>query len=144
MAWFNNGTDLESLAGSTSRTFAMLPLGAIPDGYSAGMTILRMIGVITYAASVATDLVNAVSAIYVARRGTTGLPPNLNADLLDYYYYRGLQAPISGGAPGREALFDIRSKRKLRGDRELIFRVTNNEVTSMQVGLEIRFLMQQS
>ena len=97
---------------------------------------------LTYAAVAATDLVNAVMALYVTVRPGIVEVPNLNADLLDYYYFAGIQQ-ASGGFPVHDNV-DIRTKRRLRGDRDVLLRVTNNEVTSMQVGCEVRFLMQLS
>ena len=142
MAWFNNGVDLGTLLGSTSITFPTLTLGFLPEGYSAGMTILRLIIRITFSPLVAAEIVNALTAFYVGRRGTAAVPPNLNADLLDYYHFAGLQSvqsPVGISATVLEA--DIRSARKIRGDRDLFWRVTNNEVTSMQVGMECRMLL---
>ena len=102
--------------------------------------------IITYAASSATNLVNALSAFYVATRNALTTPPDLNADLLDYYMYTGLQAPINpaGGSPSQQR-FDIRTARRIRGeDRTLMFRATNNEVTDMQLGMEFRALLKKS
>ena len=144
MAWFNNGNDLQSLAGSTSITFPMLTLGVLPEGYSAGMTILRMIIRLTFSPLVAGELVNALTAVYVGRRGTAALPPNLNADLLDYYHYAGIQSGAESVVTSKVLEADIRTKRRIRGDRDLFWRVTNNEITSMQVGFEARLLLQLS
>ena len=101
---------------------------------------------ITYAAVAATDLVNAVSALYVATRNALTVPPNLNADLLDYYVFTGLQAGIAtAGTPSYTRAFDLRSMRRIRGEeRTMFFRVTNNEVTPMAVGMELRALLQKS
>ena len=101
-----------------------------------------MIIKIGVAAAAAADLVNAVTAIYVGVRGTAATPPNLNADLLDYYLYSGLQLGVAGvGTPTTVHSFDIRTKRRLRGDRDLFWRITNNEVTPLQIGMEGRFLL---
>jgi len=97
---------------------------------------------VTYAAGVATDLVNALFAFYTATRNALTVPPNLNADFLDYYLLGHLKAGISGGTPTLTQMFDIRSKRRIRGeDRGMFFRVTNNEVTAMQVGMGYRALL---
>ena len=141
MIWFNNGVDLQSLAGSTSLTSPLIPAGIFPDAYIAGFTILRLILTLTHAPLVALDVVNAVAAVYVATRGSLTVPPNLNASNLDYYLYTGLQSPAAGAIQGVRTPYDIRSKRRIRGsDRELFFRVTNNEVTAMQIGMEVRML----
>ena len=116
----------------------------MPEGYSAGLTILRLIVKVVFAAQSAADVVNALLAFYVAVRPGIVEVPNLNADLLDYYLFSGLQAPATAGAAQSAQVFDIRSKRRLRGDRDLLLRVTNNEVTGMQIGVETRFLLQQS
>ena len=95
-----------------------------------------------HAPLLAGEIVNAVSAVYVATRPSVTTPPNLNADNLDYYLYTGLQSPQSPvGISTTRTPFDIRSKRRIRGeDRELFWRITNNEVTSMQIGMEVRLL----
>jgi len=92
------------------------------------------------------DVINALFAFYVATRNALTVPPNLNADQLDYYLYGGLQSGTSvGGTQTYSQMFDIRSGRRIRGeDRSLLFRVTNNEATAMQVGMEYRALMQKS
>ena len=103
-----------------------------------------MLLLIKYAATAGVDIVNAITALYVGTRGSAPTPPDLNADLANYYYYAGLQAPPSGGAgvATQTVQADIRSKRIIRGeDTDLFWRVTNNEVTAMQVGLELRLLV---
>ena len=140
MAWFNDGIDVQSLGASTSLTHPMFPPGTMPEGYIAGFTILRLLVRLTWGAAAA-DLVNALAAFYVGARNLLTVPPNLNSDLLDYYLYAGLQLP-SGGVESASQMFDIRSKRRIRGeDRTVFFRVTNNEVTAMQVGMEYRALI---
>jgi len=98
---------------------------------------------ITFGPVLADEIVNAVCAVYVGSRGTAGLPPNLNAELANYYYFVGLQAvqaPV--GVTGSVIDADIRTKRRIRGeDTQLFWRVTNNEATAMQVGFEARFLL---
>jgi len=149
MSWFNDGVDLATLAGSTSLTSPLLQNVILPVGFASGYTILRMIGRIVFAANTATSLVNAVAAIWTAPTLSLTTPPNLNADLLDYYYFTGLQAPegvvgASGPQMG-ERIFDIRSARRVRGEeRGMFFRVTNNTANLMQVGLEFRMLLKKS
>jgi len=144
MTWFNNGVDTQTLAGSTSLTSPMLTAGVIPEGYIVGMTILRLLVRITYASAAATNLVNALFAFYVGTRGSVATPPNLNADLANYYLFGGLQAapPILGPVNSMVIEKDIRSKRLIRGeDTDLFFRVTNNETSAMVVGMEMRCLL---
>ena len=145
MLWYNNGVDLQSLAASTSITAPLLTTGVIPEAYLHGMTILRLILRIAFSQGATNAIVNAVTAFYVGTKGTAGLPPNLNADLANYYYYGGLQLPLANqsGSPGRILEADIRTKRRIRGeDTDLFWRVTNNEATDMQVGMEMRILLQ--
>jgi hypothetical protein len=144
MTWFNNGLDLGNLAGSTSVTVPLLAAGIIPEGYIAGMTILRLILKIMYSAGTGAALVNALAAFYVGTRGSAATPPDLNADLANYYYFVGLQAPVTITSAINPIVVekDIRTKRLIRGeDTDLFFRVTNNEVTTMQVGMECRMLL---
>jgi len=143
MLWFNNGTDLFALGGNTSFTQPVLSAGTYPDYLLHGLTILRIILRITFSPQNIAEIVNAVAAVYVGSRGTAGLPPNLNADLANYYYFTSLQAPQSpAGIQATVVQADIRSKRRIRGeDTDLFFRVTNNEATPMQVGMEARMLL---
>ena len=145
MLWFNNGVDTQTLAGSTSITAPLLTAGVLPTSYLHGMTILRLILAITYAAVAGTDFVNALTAFYVGTRGSAPTPPDLNADLANYYYYAGLQNPRSQTANvnPQKLVADIRTKRSIRGeDTDLFWRVTNNELTAMDVGMEVRMLLQ--
>ena len=145
MLWFNNGLDATPLAGSTSITTPLLIAGVIPPSYLHGLTILRMILRVVWAASEPTNVCNALAAVYVGTRGTAGLPPDLNADLANYYWFAGLQSVIVSVDPTATQVMerDIRSKRIIRGeDTDLFFRVTNNETSAMNVGFECRFLLQ--
>ena len=146
MAWYNNGLDMQNLAGSTSATSQMLALGTMPEGFVSGLTILRLIGRVTVAAQAAINVVNALFAFYVATRPSLTTPPNLNADFLDYYLFGGIQIPQTGGEEHVLTIpFDIRTARRVRGeDRGLFFRITNNEVTGLQFGVEARFLLMKS
>ena len=85
-------------------------------------------------------------AFYVATRGSLTTPPDLNADLLDYYLFAGMQVPQTAAPENVLRIpFDIRSKRRIRGeDRTLFFRITNNQATGMQFGMEFRALLQKS
>ncbi len=143
--WFNQGVDLQTLAGSTSLTSDLMPAVLLPEGYVSGYTILRLLLRLTYAATVVTDVVNALFALYVATRQSLTTPPNLNADLLDYYVFTGLQATTTGVVQSLTVPLDIRTKRRIRGeDRTVFLRVTNNEVTAMQIGVEARLLLTRS
>jgi len=145
MSWFNDGIDVQNLAGSTSLTSELMQTAVLPEGFISGMTILRLLVRISFAAQAAADVVNAIAAFYVATRPSLTTPPNLNADLLDYYLFAGLQAPTTAGAVAHSQVYDIRSMRRIRGeDRGLFFRVTNNEVTGIQVGMEMRALLRKS
>jgi len=145
MSWMNDGVDMQNLAASTSLTSLLMQTSVLPAGFASGYTILRLIGRIIFAAGVATDVVNAIAAFYVALDNALTVPPNLNADLLDYYLFTGLQAPISVANGASQVSFDLRSARKVRGeDRGLFFRVTNNEASIMQVGMEFRALLRKS
>ena len=141
MAWYNNAVDVFSLPGLTSSTTPMLALGTLPEGYSAGMTILRLLMTIRYAATASADDVDAILATYVQQRPGIVEVPNLNADLLDYYLYTHLQAPSHAGATTSSQNFDIRSKRRLRGDRDLLLRITNTLVTAVKIGVGVRYLL---
>ena len=143
MTWFNNGLDLADLAASTSSTTPLLTAGVIPEGYIAGMTILRLILKITFMPDAVSEVVNALAAFYVGTRGSAGTPPNLNADLANYYYFTGLQCGAVASVVGANVVTaDIRTRRLIRGeDTDLFFRVTNNEATGMQVGMECRMLL---
>jgi len=142
MTWFNNGLDMQTLAASTSITVPLLAAGIIPEGYIAGMTILRLILRVVYASETASDVVNALVAFYVGTRGSAATPPNLNADLANYYYFAGLQNAVTIASDTNTLMADIRTKRLIRGeDTDLFFRVTNNETTGMQIGMECRMLL---
>ena len=142
MTWFNNGVDTQNLAGSTSITAPLLSAGVIPEGYIAGMTILRLILRLTFAPDALAEVVNALAAFYVGTRGSAATPPNLNADLANYYYFVGCQAnPGIATLESKVITADIKTKRNIRGeDTDLFFRVTNNEVTGMSFGMECRML----
>ena len=142
MAWFNNGSDMQTLAGSTSITFPLLPPGTLPAGYSSGMTVLRLIVRVTSAAVNVLEVVNAIYAFYVTIRPGIVEVPNLNADLLDYYLLGQIEIPSTpvGTIPTVQS-FDIRTARRLRGDRDLLFRITNLETTPMQIGMSMRVLL---
>ena len=144
MYWFSNANDLATLAGNTSITFPMLTAGVIPEAYLTGMTILRLIVKVYYAANAVAEIVNAVNAIYVGTRGSAATPPNLVADSANYYYLEGLSIAASPAVTDTKVLErDIRSKRRIRGeDTDLFWRVTNLETTSMQVGMDVRMLLQ--
>ena len=146
MTWYNDAADLQSLAGSSARTVPLFQISTLPEGFIAGFTILRLILRITYGPSTAATIVNAVNAIWVATRPSLVNPPNLNADLLDYYYYEDLQSPSSPvDAPNMVRQIDLRSKRRVRGeDRGLFWRVENNETTLMQCGMSLRALLVRS
>ena len=60
MTWFNNGVDLANLAGNTSITSPLLSAGVIPEGYIAGMTILRLILRVTFGPDAVSEVVNAL------------------------------------------------------------------------------------
>ena len=141
--WFNNGVDMQDLAGSTSITAPLLSAGVIPEGYITGMTILRLILRITFGSDAVAEVVNALAAFYVGTRGSAATPPDLNADLANYYFFCGLQAGTVVSVVGSNIVeADIRTRRLIRGeDTDLFFRVTNNEVTGMQVGMECRMLL---
>ena len=99
-----------------------------------------MIVRVAYAATDVLDSVDALLATYVDVRPGIVEVPNLQAALLDYYLYTTLQQ-----APGPTATqfqnFDIRSKRKLRGDRDLMLRITNVFTTVLQIGVSVRYLL---
>ena len=107
------------------------------------MTILRLLLTFTYAAKAGADFVDALAALYVGTRGTAGLPPDLNADLANYYYFTGLQSTTSGARQNLRTVADIRSKRVVRGeDTDLFARVTNNDaLATMEIGFECRMLL---
>jgi len=106
------------------------------------MTVLRMILRIACAATAVVDDIDTIFATYVNPRPGIVEVPNLNADLLDYYLYGHLFYPTTVGiVESHEQVFDIRSKRKLRGDRDLMFRMTNNLATAVRVGLGVRYLL---
>jgi len=109
------------------------------------MTILRLILRITYSAIDVVNVVNAIAAFYVGTRGSAATPPDLNADLANYHYFTGLQAGTSVAHSPIVVEKDIRTKRKIRGeDTDYFFRVTNNEITAMEVGMECRMLLQRT
>ena len=142
-SWYNDGFDLQSLAGSSALTVPLFQSSTLPEGFLAGFTVLRLIGSVVYGPSTAATILNAVVAIYVATRQSLTTPPNLNSDLLDYYYYKDIQSPSTPvGAPTMQQDFDLRSGRTVRGeDRGIFARVTNNETTLMQVGISFRALL---
>jgi len=142
MTWFNNGLDTQTLAGSSSVTVPLLTAGVIPEGYITGMTILRLLIRLTYSANATLQIVNALVAFYVGTRGSAATPPNLNADLANYYYFGGLQSVAETALRTQQVAVDVRTKRNIRGeDTDLFFRCTNNEVTAMQIGMECRMLL---
>ena len=145
-AWYNDGIDLQSLAASTSLTAPLFQSSTLPEGFLSGFTVVRLIATIAFGPSTAATIVNAVGALYVATRDSLTTPPNLNADLLDYYWYGDLQSPSTVvGAPTQRVEIDLRSARRVRGeDRGIFFRVTNNEATLMQVGIGLRAVIQRS
>jgi len=97
---------------------------------------------IACAATAVVDDIDTIFATYVNPRPGIVEVPNLNADLLDYYLYGHLFYPTTVGiVESHEQVFDIRSKRKLRGDRDLMFRMTNNLATAVRVGLGVRYLL---
>ena len=111
------------------------------------MTILRLLFRISFAAATVTNVVNCLTAFYVGTRGSQGTPPDLNADIANYYYFGGAQLAASpAGTVGNTGFIekDIRTARIIRGeDTELFFRISNNEVTGMQFGVETRMLLKQ-
>ena len=101
-----------------------------------------MILKIAYAATAVGDDVDVIAATYVNPRPGIVEVPNLNADLLDYYLYTQLQsAAPTAGTPTTVQDFDIRSKRRLRGDRDLMFRIVNNLATAVKIGVGVRYLL---
>ena len=142
MLWFNNGLDMTTLGATSSVTVPLLIAGVVPNSYLHGLTILRLILKITYSSLATLNTVNALAAYYVGTRGSAGTPPDLNADLANYYYFTGLQQTNEGDLRVKTELADIRTKRIIRGeDTDLFFRCTNNGVVAMQVGMECRMLL---
>jgi len=52
-----------------------------------------------------------------------------------------LLSPTTGVVNREIQNFDIRTKRKLRGDRDLMLRITNNLVTAVRIGIGVRYLL---
>ena len=147
MAWFNNGLDPQTLAPNTSAT-TDLTTGAppFPAGFQSGFTILRCLVTLLIAPSVSNAAAFGLAALYVATQNSLTVPPNLNADLLDYYWFQGVHSLDGGGTIPQRYDVDLRSSRRVRGeDRALFFNLVNNDlVNSLEFGLEVRMLLKKS
>ena len=147
MAWFNNGLDPQTLAANTTAT-ADMTTGSppFPAGFQSGFTILRLILTLVIAPSVSNAAALGLAALYVATQNSLTVPPNLNADLLDYYWFKGYQVPAGGGTFARNYDVDLRSARRVRGeDRALFFHIRNNDlVNPVEFGVEMRMLLKKS
>jgi len=147
MAWFNNGLDPQTLSANTNVTSNLT--GAhppFPDGFQSGFTILRLLVNLAIAPSVTNAAVLGLAAIYVGVDNLISTPPNLNADLLDYYWFQELQTMPGGLNVGRQYEVDLRSARKVRGEnRSLFFQMINNDlVNDLTFGLGVRMLLKRS
>ena len=98
------------------------------------------------APSVANAASFGLAALYVATQNSLTVPPNLNADLLDYYWFQGIGTLDGGGTIPQRYDVDLRSARRVRGeDRALFFNIVNNDlVNAMEFSLEVRMLLKKS
>ena len=147
MAWFNNGLDIQSLPANTNATSILTSTAPpMPAGFPSGFTILRCLVKLVIKQDAAGVDAEGLAALYVAADGSLVTPPDLNADLMDYYWFQGIQVPSNTALLPKSYDVDLRSGRKVRGeDRGLIFQLLNTSlVNPLTFGLEVRMLLKRS
>ena len=144
MAWFNNGLDIQSLPANTNVTAILTSTAPpMPAGFPSGFTILRCLVKLVIKQDAAGVDAEGLAALYVATDGALVMPPNLQADLLDYYWFQGVQVPSNIALLPTRYDVDLRSARRVRGeDRGLLFQLLNTSlVNPLTFGLEVRMLL---
>jgi len=147
-AWWNISTLKTSLGPGAIGIFDLLPIGALPNGFEGGLTVLRMIGALSIVPATANLPVQYAQGVLTmtTQAFTSGNVPNPLVDLVDWYYLQHgfiQQASIETD----ERPFDIRTARRIRGeDRTLVHAIINSasSATTLTYTFSTRLLLARS